>query len=190
MEAQFIEIQQLRHSNHQLTAEIDSLRRNDEYRRELMSDLSTELSLSTSRETKLQMENQELKERSIAEEISFASRDRSISFEIDDILEKELEEAAVREALLQCEIAEAHSEHDALKEQHDTISQQCRAEEVEEELSRHIHEHGTPLPEEQRDITGPLLPSVELLADRKKEGDNESNQEAGNDNGSSQCPIQ
>lgn len=178
MEEQFDEIQRLRQSGSQLTAEIESLRKNDEYRRQLMSDLSAELSLSASRETKLLTENQELKEHSHAEEIitieSLVSRDGSISFDIDDVLlDKELlEEAAVREALLQCDIAEAqqYGTPDAPKV--------------------HVHNaQGTPLlPGEQVDMTGLLQPpSDDLLTDNEKKGDNKSDhQEKGNDNGSSQ----
>ena len=116
IETHIAEIKRLSHYNDHLSTEVETLREKDSYHRELMEDLSTELSLSASRESKvtqelerLQFENQHLAEQHISEEItiqSLESREKSISFEIDD-LQKELEEAAVREALLQCEIAEA-----------------------------------------------------------------------------------
>jgi cell division protein FtsB len=117
------EIQQLSHSNERLSTEIKELRQKDLVRKELLSDLTTELSYSASREVKasenlerLQVQHQQSMEEGIANEITVPSlehRDKSISFEIDD-LQKELDEAAVREALLECEVAEARGERDAL----------------------------------------------------------------------------
>jgi chromosome segregation ATPase len=125
IETHTAEIKRLSHYNDHLSTEIQTLREKDNYRRELLEDLSTELSLSASRESKvtqelewLQAEHQQLSEQHISGEITIQSletREKSISFEIDD-LQKELEESAVREALLQCEIAEARGERDALQE--------------------------------------------------------------------------
>jgi hypothetical protein len=127
--------------------------------------MSTELSLTASRESKLQLEVQELKERSIEEDIttqSLESRERSISFEIDD-LQRELEEAAVREAMLQCEIAEARGERDGLKQQR-----------TQEEL----------LQIESVDIASLLPPSDELTQDEQ------TNKDVATDAASAPCPIQ
>lgn len=62
----------------------------------------------------LQEKQEMTRERSIVESFtleSLESRDRSVFFEMDGI-KMELEEAAVREAMLQCEFAEENSEKD------------------------------------------------------------------------------
>lgn len=187
LESQVSELRGLTYSNDSLVAELESLRQKDEYRRELMADLSSELSLTASRENQLKVEVEQLKERSIAEEItiqSLASRERSISFEIDD-LHKELEEAAVREAMLECEIAEARGERDAMREK-------TRAEQAQEKFSRLFDEHGTVLLDEQMDISSLLPPSDELQADTRsiKDINEQGNTKQDKKDGSTQCPIQ
>jgi hypothetical protein len=187
LETQVSELQGLTYSNDSLTAELQSLRQKDEFRRDLMTDLSTELSLTASRESKLQVEVEQLKERSIAEEItieSLGSRERSIPFEIDD-LHKELEEAAVREALLECEIAEAKGERDALREK-------TRADQAQERFSRRFDEHGTILLDDHMDISSLLPPSDELQADTRsiKEVSENGDKKMDKKDASAQCPIQ
>ncbi|KAL3913978.1 MAG: hypothetical protein SGARI_000371 [Bacillariaceae sp.] len=192
-ESHVSELRGLTYSNDSLTAEVETLRHKDEYHRDLMADLSTELSFSTSRENKLQGEVEQLEDRSIGEEItipSLESRDRDTSFDIDHF-HKELEESAVREAMLQCEIADVKGETDALREK-------ARAEQAVEEFSRIFDENGTVLStDDQVDISSIMSPSDEVQIDTLQVIiDDGTNTRDGEDaavdkkDTSSQCPIQ
>jgi len=186
IDTQAEEIQHLAHRNENLFAEVQAFREKEEYHRELLSDLSAELSLTASRESKanqdvekLQFENRQLQEQHSSEEITISSleqREKSISFEIDD-LQKELQEAAVREAQLLCEIAEAHGERDALKEQYDRAM---------ENLGHFGLGRDEPLPGKPLDITALLPPSVQALG-RVHEDDDEA---TNTNEGRTQCPVQ
>ena len=208
IESQVSELRGLTYSNDSLTAEVESLRQKDEYRRDLMTDLSTELSLTVSRENQLQVEVDQLKERSITDGVttqSMGSREQSFSVDVED-LHKELEEAAVREAMLQCEIAEANGERDALE-----LREQARAQETLRNCSRLFDEDGTVLSmDDPLDISSLPSPSDEAQADtsalvaaKKDEADagtaqtadaeenaDDGKTESAKKDTSAQCPIQ
>ncbi|KAG7354478.1 chromosome segregation ATPase-like protein [Nitzschia inconspicua] len=163
IESQCVEIRHLNQSRDELASELEALEGKDMYRRELLSDLSTELNLTASREYKLQLENHELKERSICEEVtieSFGSRERSVSDEMD-YLQKELDDAAVREAMLQCEIAETSGERDAFKEQQNPNGSDNQFETTQEEFLRLIKGEREALLCAQTDMKGQLSLSGE-----------------------------